>query len=65
MSKNLNESKTEAIGFGPFAVSGSLNQVLGSLAASVKQCVKQKKNITLTTAFISQITRKSFCFFSS
>ncbi len=40
MSKNVNESKTEAIGFGPLAVSGRLNQVLGSLAASVKQCVK-------------------------
>ena len=29
---NLNESKTETIVFGPLVVSGSLNQVLGSLA---------------------------------
>lgn len=37
---NLNESKTEAIVFGPLAVSWNLNQVLGSLAAYVKPSVK-------------------------
>lgn len=35
---NLNESKTEASVFGPLAVSGSLNQVLGSLAAYKAIC---------------------------
>ncbi len=56
-----NESKTEAIGFGPLAVSGRLNQVLGSLAASVKQCVKNASLLFDKEVSSSQ----SFFFFSS
>lgn len=37
---SLNENKTEAIMYGPLSVSGSTNQVLGSLASYLKPSIK-------------------------